>query len=325
MEKTLETVKYSFVLPAYKAKYLKEAIDSILNQTYADFELIIVNDASPEDLDSIVNSYDDKRIQYYRNEQNMGGKDLVAQWNFSISYATGEYLILASDDDVYSSEYLAKMDSLICRYPEVNVFRPRIRLINEYGNIIGIEGYQGEYQTKIEYLYSWTQQWIGSGIPYFIFKREALMAIGGFVNYPLAWFSDDATVFKLIDNGIGVYSTETLFSFRHSTESISTAQNTPQSLAAKYRATRMFYDEHIAFIRDYVPKDSEEAYLLGIIKKRFPKLIKRGKVGSQLKVSSPKAILTTINEGRKIECVPIFYIASHCLYPIKKALKRKRR
>ena len=46
MGKILETVKYSFVLPAYKAKYIKEAIDSILAQTYTGFELIIVNDAS---------------------------------------------------------------------------------------------------------------------------------------------------------------------------------------------------------------------------------------------------------------------------------------
>ena len=68
MEKVLEKVKYSFVLPAYKANYLRESIDSILGQTYTDFELIIVNDASPEDVDSIVNSYNDKRIQYYKNE-----------------------------------------------------------------------------------------------------------------------------------------------------------------------------------------------------------------------------------------------------------------
>jgi glycosyltransferase involved in cell wall biosynthesis len=87
MEKILEKVKYSFVLPAYKAKYLKESIDSIINQTYADCELIIVNDASPEDVDSIVTSYSDERIQYYRNEKNIGGTDLVAPWNYCISYA----------------------------------------------------------------------------------------------------------------------------------------------------------------------------------------------------------------------------------------------
>ena len=59
-------MKYSFVLPAYKAKYLKDAIDSILSQTYSQFELIIVNDASPEDLDSIIYSCQDDRIKYYK-------------------------------------------------------------------------------------------------------------------------------------------------------------------------------------------------------------------------------------------------------------------
>ena len=47
-------IKYSFVLPAYKARFFRDALDSILAQTYKDFELVIVNDASPEDLDSIV-------------------------------------------------------------------------------------------------------------------------------------------------------------------------------------------------------------------------------------------------------------------------------
>ena len=74
-------MKYSFVLPAYKARFFKEALDSILSQTYKDFELIIVNDASPEDITSIVKGDNDPRISYYINDVNIGGKDLVAQWN----------------------------------------------------------------------------------------------------------------------------------------------------------------------------------------------------------------------------------------------------
>ena len=105
-------VKYSFVLPAYKAHFFKEALDSILTQTYKDFELVIVNDASPEDLDSIVEQYDDPRIHYYVNEKNIGGKDLVAQWNHCLEYAQGDYIILASDDDVYHPEYLKKWINL---------------------------------------------------------------------------------------------------------------------------------------------------------------------------------------------------------------------
>jgi glycosyltransferase len=61
----------------FKAKYLSESIDSILNQTMSDFELIIVNDQSPDDIDSIVFSFNDSRIQYDINEKNIGGTDLI--------------------------------------------------------------------------------------------------------------------------------------------------------------------------------------------------------------------------------------------------------
>ena len=115
-------MKYSFVLPAYKAKFLRESIDSILAQTYSDFELIVVNDASPEDIGSIINTYQDKRVKYYVNSKNIGGKNLVSQWNHSILYAQGDYIILASDDDVYAPEYLFKIDILVCMYPDVNIF-----------------------------------------------------------------------------------------------------------------------------------------------------------------------------------------------------------
>ena len=161
---------YSFVLPAYKAAYLREAIDSILAQTYPNFELIIVNDASPEDLDAIVSSYDDSRIQYYVNKENIGGKDLVAQWNYSISYAKGEYLILASDDDVYHADYLQKMDSIIKKYPNVNVFRPMVQLINHKGDITHIAGLLNEYSSQLSFAYFSGR--VGSGVPFYIFKRN---------------------------------------------------------------------------------------------------------------------------------------------------------
>ena len=321
MESMLETIKYSFVLPAYKAKYFKEAIDSILNQTYVNFELVIVNDASPEDLDSIVDSYEDKRIRYYRNEQNVGGKDLVAQWNHSITYARGKYLILASDDDVYSPLYLEKMDALVDKYPNVNVFRPRVKRINNKGDIVRIEGYQPEYLTKLEYLYAWTNLWIGSGVPFYIFKREALLAIGGFASYPLAWFSDDATVLRLMDPGI-VTCNMTLFTFRLSTESISTTQNSKVSLSAKLKATKMFCEEHNKIIGDYIPQSKEDAHLLSQIKKFFPRMIRKNKVRSQMKISSLATIISTIGDAVKIDGVSFFYILRCCKYPILNSLKR---
>lgn len=232
---------FSFVLPAYKAKFLREAIKSILAQTYTNFELIIVNDASPEDLTSIVTSFKDERIQYYINKENIGGKDLVAQWNHCITYAKGDYLILASDDDVYHPDYLMTFIPLIEKYPAVNVFRPRVQYIDGEGHICVVEGLIPEWASQIEFIYSWTRGFIGRGIPFYVFNREALIQNGGFLNYPVAWYADDATVISMIHNGI-VTADTFQFSFRYSGISISTKKNDLVMLKKKLKATIMFYD-----------------------------------------------------------------------------------
>ena len=231
-------MKYSFVLPAYKATFFKEAVDSILTQTYKEFELIIVNDASPEDLDSIVNSYSDARIRYYKNEKNIGGKDLVAQWNHCLEYAKGDYIILASDDDVYHPEYLEKMDVLVNKYPKVNVFRPRVQYIDEKGVIRGISGCIAEKVSWLEYWYYWGI--VGSSIGHIIFNRTKLLEKGGFVNFPMAWGSDDATILMMGENGI-CFESEFLYSFRNSGENISSALNNYSSLVNKIEANKRFY------------------------------------------------------------------------------------
>ena len=233
-------MKYSFVLPAYKARFFKEALDSILNQTYNDFELIIVNDASPEDLDTIVNSYDDFRIRYYKNERNIGGKDLVAQWNHCLYYAIGVFVILASDDDVYHPEYLDKMNVLVDKFPDVNVFRPRIKWIDYNGDTINLDIEYKDRMSQLEFSILWFQGRISKGIPFYLFRRKNLMDIGGYINFPTAWFSDDATVIKLAKNDI-IFTNDILFSFRDSGINISYSYNSKKMLCDKILATESFY------------------------------------------------------------------------------------
>ena len=68
-----QKILVSVVMPIYNgAQYLHEAIDSILNQTFSDFEFIIVDDCSEDNTISIVNSYKDKRIEFLKNDKNVG-------------------------------------------------------------------------------------------------------------------------------------------------------------------------------------------------------------------------------------------------------------
>lgn len=235
-------MKYSFILPAYKAAFLKQSIDSILSQTFSEFELVIINDASPEGLDSIVNSYKDPRIKYYKNQDNIGGKDLVAQWNHCLGYANSEYIILASDDDVYMPTYLEEMDALVDKYPAVNIFRPRVQHIDAEGNIIGVEAVLMEYVEPIEYHYYWLKEWIFRGIPFYVFRLSALKDVGGFRSYPLAWCSDDDIVMRLLSGGL-VASRKILFSFRLSGESITSRKSSMNDVRLKSKAIYNYYLE----------------------------------------------------------------------------------
>lgn len=273
--------KYSFVLPAYKARFFREALDSILSQTYKDFELIIVNDASPEDLESIVNSYDDPRIRYYVNEENIGGMDLVAQWNHCLEYATGEYIILASDDDVYHLEYLEKMNALVEKYPDVNVFRPRVQYISSKGEIMYTEKSLSENLSCLQYIDAWVSTKIGSGIPFYIFKRVGLQRIGGFVNYPLAWFSDDATVMHLIDNGM-VCCRDILFSFRCSDINISSKRHSKQNILYKIKASEKFYYYLKDKVENFPALNETEASLKQKVSASLPYFICETKIRSQI-------------------------------------------
>jgi len=96
--------KVSIGLPVYNGQnYLKKAIESILTQSYQDFELIISDNASTDLTSEICQSFDDPRIQYYRNEKNLG-----AAWNTNrvFELSSGEYFKLAAHDDILETDFL---------------------------------------------------------------------------------------------------------------------------------------------------------------------------------------------------------------------------
>ena len=255
MDKTQQKPFFSFILPAYKATYLHESIASILGQTFTDFELVIVNDKSPEDLTQIVQSFDDKRIRYYINEKNIGKSNLVAQWNYCLSLAYGEYIILATDDDTYEPSFLETFVPLIKSYPYVGVFRSAIISINKYGDILYLENGLRPFMSQTELLYRYMSNTVGGGIPQHIFKKDLLISKGGFISFPCAWGSDDATIISMAENGM-ISSPNYLVRFRWSDINISTDKSKNTSIA-KIRA-RLALFRWLDGIKDSLQSQSTE-------------------------------------------------------------------
>jgi glycosyltransferase involved in cell wall biosynthesis len=96
----------SVIIPTYnRAHLLSRAIKSVLNQTFQDFEIIIVDDASTDDTDKLVASFHDNRIRYIQHEKNRGGG---AARNSAITQAQGDYIAFLDSDDEWLPEKLEK-------------------------------------------------------------------------------------------------------------------------------------------------------------------------------------------------------------------------
>jgi len=114
--------KISVIVPIYNtAKYLRTCIDSVLSQSFGDFELILVNDGSPDESEEICKSYFDSRVKYYYKEN--GG--LSSARNFGLDKALGEYIVFIDSDDYIDKdclEYLVekieekKADIVLCGF-----------------------------------------------------------------------------------------------------------------------------------------------------------------------------------------------------------------
>lgn len=207
-------------MPAWKARFLKEAVGSIVAQTSSDWELVVVDDCSPEPLNEIVNSFQDSRIRYYRNEQNLGGQNLVRQWNHCIQFATGDYIVLAADDDLYKPTFCEEVLSLAEKYPQVDLIHSSVEQIDEEGKHLWDDSFLPEYTSKYEYLNWWLTGRSFTCIGNFAFKRTALLELGGFIDFPCAFGSDIATPIALSKNGVANTS-EMLFCFRQSAQHLS--------------------------------------------------------------------------------------------------------
>jgi len=129
--------RVSVALPVFNGdRYLEEALDSVLAQTFEDFELIVSDNASTDATQDICMAYAarDRRVRYYRNEDNLG-----AAWNYNrlFGLSTGEYFKWAAHDDRYAPEYLERCVAALDRMPSVVLCYPKTVLIDEHGDFLG--------------------------------------------------------------------------------------------------------------------------------------------------------------------------------------------
>lgn len=120
MDKIVKTIpKITVLMPVYNCElYIQEAVDSILNQTFSNFEFLIIDDASTDKTVEIIQEYNDSRIQLIIKPQNTG---LSNSLNYGLSIARGEYIARMDGDDISLPERFAKQVAFLEDNPDVVV------------------------------------------------------------------------------------------------------------------------------------------------------------------------------------------------------------
>ncbi|MGR3292444.1 MAG: glycosyltransferase [Candidatus Scalindua sp.] len=125
--------KISVVMSVYNGeKYLREAVESILNQTFSDFEFLIMDDCSIDGTPKILNDYQqkDKRIKVIKNDRNMG---LTRSLNMAIKQSSGNYIARMDADDIAIKERLEKQVDFMERNPDVVLLGTSFYEIDKHG------------------------------------------------------------------------------------------------------------------------------------------------------------------------------------------------
>jgi glycosyltransferase involved in cell wall biosynthesis len=226
----MNTPKVSIVLPNYNyARYLDERIQSVLNQTYQDFELIILDDASTDDSLKVIDRYS-KHKNVSTHFFQVNSKTTYKRWNDGANMAKGEYLMFAGADDSCDPSLLEKLVGILDSNPTVGLAYSQSWFMDESGtNLFTMKRY-----TDILDSHRWISSFIDSGESELLYmsientifnassvliRRSKFLEHGGFdTKYRLA--SDWLLWFKILaDSDIG-FVCEPLNNFRHHNKTV---------------------------------------------------------------------------------------------------------
>lgn len=167
--------KVSIVMPVYnQEEYIQETLNSLLTQTFKDFELIIVNDGSSDKTAEIISKFKDQRIKLFNNQTNKG---LVYSLNKGLKEAKGQYIARADGDDIYLPARLTKQVEFLDSHSDYVIVGCDATKIDQNGKEIGeINHPETDYQIRMRVL-KWSNVLLHPGV---VFRAQTIKKVGGY-------------------------------------------------------------------------------------------------------------------------------------------------
>lgn len=177
----MEQALVSVCIPTYNnAEYIEETIWCILNQTYQNIEVIVVDDQSKDNTVEVVKAISDDRIKLYVNEKNLG---MSGNWNRCMELCSGEYIKLICADDLIHESLIEKEVAVMEQYPDVMLVQSDTQFVDKDGNE---KGYYKRYYRKgvvdgikASRFSAFTRDYLGAPLANLV-RRSAYETYGGF-------------------------------------------------------------------------------------------------------------------------------------------------
>lgn len=189
----------SIVIPAFKPQFLAAALASLAAQTDPAFEVVVADDASPSDLASICRPFAERlQLRYLRFDENLGANNLVAHWTRALNAATHDRVWLMGDDDALERRCVEHVRKALAAEPDwPGLWHLDVKQIDATGQVTKQMTPYPLHLSALAYVRQRCENRISSFACEYIFSRATLRQRGGFVDFPLAWCSDNATWIRL--------------------------------------------------------------------------------------------------------------------------------
>ncbi|MFD2515165.1 glycosyltransferase family 2 protein [Pontibacter locisalis] len=251
------------LMPVFNAeKHLKEAMDSILSQTFEAFEFLIIDDGSTDHSAAIVQSYKDPRIRFYQNKVNLG---LTPTLNKGIKLATTELIARMDADDISYPNRLFKQVEYLQANPDCAFVSSLARVVTEDGQFVRVDRFKSEHFYYNLTFFSWIYH------PTVVYRKKAVEE----VNMYTVDYSEDYELFWQLSRRHKFYNLpEVLLTYRESAESL-------HMVTKKAEYDRAHYEQLLRNLRYYAGDnyDLPHSYL-ECFRHNFEPLLAQRKLGN---------------------------------------------
>ncbi len=169
----------SIGIPTYNRanSYLRCALRSAVNQTYKNIEIIVSDNCSQDDTESVVKEFNDPRIRYYRQKKNIGP---LNNRNFCLEQSRGEHFLMLLDDDLIDDDFVSTCMDAVRGHGEPGIILTGIRQIDSTGNVLSVSHNRASGYSTADFILDW----FGHKLPLYLcstlFNTKRLKQLGGF-------------------------------------------------------------------------------------------------------------------------------------------------